>query len=351
MTERDAASVLTEAPLAESFQRAAGVGVDEHRFRVAGHVLLLRFAGPALAERMIPALAHLAADGDDEPHLSVDIWDSASTGTPEPALPAVDSDRDPFGAVYFFGAPPVRAAYQPGPRIVSAFDAERARAWYWVANAVELPYWDAAAPIRQLLHWWLEARGLRLVHGGAVGRPAGGVLLVGRGGSGKSTSALSSLRSELRYAGDDYVAVALEPEPRVHSLYNSGKVEPHHVERLPHLRGALANPDRLATEKAIVYVEGNYPGRAIDGFPLRAVLVPRITEREQPRVIEASRAAALKALAPSTIFQLHPQGGQALAAMARLVDKVPAYTLELGADVDALPVEIGRLLDRLGVPA
>jgi hypothetical protein len=338
----------TFGQLGDRFDRAArSAGILERRFRIAGETLLLRFSGPALAAKLTAAFAHLADDGKEATGLTVDVWDSVSTGTDAPPLPTVDAERDPFGAVYFFGSPPARAAYQPGPRIMSAFDGDK-RAWYWVADAADLPYWDAAAPIRQILHWWLEERGLQLVHGGAVGRPEGGVLLVGRGGSGKSTSALSSLESDLRYAGDDYVIVSGDGGPRVHSLYNSGKVEPHHLERLPHLRKALANPDRLSTEKAIVYVEGNYPGRMIEGFPLRAVLVPRITDRTRPRIVAAPRAAALMALAPSTIFQLHPQGGQALSAMARLVDRVPSYFLELGSDIDALPVEIGRLLDTLG---
>ena len=67
----------------------------------------------------------------------------------------------------------------------------------------------------------------------AVGQAAGGVLLVGAGGSGKSTCALSCLTSDLLYAGDDYVAVELRPEPRVLSLFCSGKLEPDHAALLP----------------------------------------------------------------------------------------------------------------------
>ena len=44
--------------------------------------------------------------------------------------------------------------------------------------------------MRALFHWIMEDRGRALVHAAAVGRSDGGLLIVGRGGSGKSTTAL-----------------------------------------------------------------------------------------------------------------------------------------------------------------
>ena len=166
------------------------------------------------------------------------------------------------------------------------------------------------------------------------------MLLVGKGGSGKSTVALSSLGSELLYAGDDYVAVTLEPTPRVQSLYSSAKLEPHHVrEFLPDL--------------VPLVVERRAPRRG-EGGPVRARALPGAHDRGVPasgrcrseghpghvraaRIVPASRAAALAALAPSTIFQLHTADQTALSAMSRLVARVPCYGLELGSDVKAIP--------------
>ena len=184
-----------------------------------------------------------------------------------------------------------------------------------------------------------------LVHGAAVGYPSGGVLLVGAGGSGKSTCALSSLGSDLLYAGDDYIAVELGPKPRVVSLYCSGKVHPEDLHRLPHLAPALA-ASAQADEKAVFYVEQAFPGRSIAGFPLRAIVVPRVTERRAARALPGTQAAALAALAPSTIFQLHPPARDALAWMAGLVRAVPTFVLELGSDVETIPAALLRILER-----
>jgi hypothetical protein len=185
------------------------------------------------------------------------------------------------------------------------------------------------------------------MHAGAVGKPDGGVLLVGKGGSGKSTCALASLTSALRYAGDDYTAVSLGPRPWVHSLFSTGKVEPDNLWRVPHLKPALTNPESLATEKAVVFVDQHFPDRPIEGFPLKAILLPTITGRRNTRAVPTSRAAALAAVAPSTVFQLHTAGREALRYMADLVGRAPAYVLELGTDVEEIPEVILTLLDDL----
>ena len=92
----------------------------------------------------------------------------------------------------------------------------------------------------------------------------------------------------------------------------------------------------------------HFPEHTTEGFPLRAVVVPKVSPtRQEPRVVEASRAAALAALAPSTIFQLHTADQGALSEMSRLIERVPCYALELGSDVHAIPGAIADLLSTL----
>lgn len=336
-----------------SFARAAeeSGGASDNFYALAGATVLLRFGCPALRESLSPAFAHLATDPGETaapPALTVHLWDSASTGVEPPPRPTVP-DSYAEGALYHFHEPPLRAAYLPGLESLSVLDSATGTAWHWVADAFNQPYWDQACPIRQILFWWLGSRNYLQVHGAAVGTQAGGALVVGKAGSGKSTVALSSLNSQLLYAADDYVAVTLEPEPRVQSLYSSGKIEPDHVRTLlPHLVPLLANRDRLDEEKAVVYVQQHYPERVTPGFPLHAVLVPKVvaTHRET-RVVETSRAAAFAALAPSTILQLHTAGRENFATMSRLVHRVPCFGLELGSDIAAIPEAIGDLLRRL----
>jgi hypothetical protein len=332
----------TLAGLHDDFDRAArgaGGAVDLH-LRVAARPVHIRFAGAAAAEALRPAFAHLEAAETEPPALTLHVWDSE-----RPAFsPARDLEAEAapgVGASYFYEGPGFRALHQPAADTLSVLTAEADRGWFWMPDAEGLPYWDYTAPFRHLLSWWLDAEGFRHVHGGAVGTANGGVLLVGPGGSGKSTSALASLLDErLRYAGDDYVAVGSGPAPAVHSLYCSGKVHPEDLHRLPHLEPLLADGKPL-DEKAVFYVES-----AIAGFLLRAIVLPRVTDRRAARALPGTQAAALAALAPSTIFQLHPPARKALAQMAQLVRRVPTYVLELGADVETIPAELLRILEQ-----
>jgi hypothetical protein len=331
-----------EAPsvdsLQEDFERAAEAagGVAELRLAVAGQPVRIRFAGAAAAEALSSAFAHLRDRGDEPPALTLHVWDS---GVPR-------AEANAAGASYYYEQDGVRALHQPASDVFSVLTAKSDVGWFWMPDANGLPYWDYTAPFRHLLSWWLDAQGLRQVHGGAVGTEKGGVLVVGPGGSGKSTTALSSLRDErLRYAGDDYVAVGSGAEPAVYSLYCSGKVHPDDLHRLPHLEPAVADGAR-PDEKAVFYVEQAFPGRSIAGFPLRAIVVPRVTDRRAARALPGTRAEALAALAPSTIFQLHPPARDALAWMAGLVRQVPTFVLELGADVETIPAELLRIIER-----
>jgi len=319
---------------------------DAQCVRIGGHLIQIRFATPGLLPCIMPAFAHLGVDSQAPPELVVHVWDSASTGASAPPMPDVGLDTT-VGAFYFFEADSVRGVFQPGLQALTVVDFGADHAWYFVENPAALPYWERAAPIRQILHWWMATRGHQQVHGGAVGSPDGGVLLVGKPGSGKSTTALISLTTELRYAGDDYSMVSLLPRPLVHSLYSSGKVHPENLPRLPHITPALWNAGELATEKGVVFVDQHFPDRMIESFPLRAIVLPTITGKPETRVVETSRGASLAALAPSTVFQLHTAGADALRYMARLVREVPSYVLELGTNVTDVPGVLLQLLDDL----
>jgi hypothetical protein len=329
---------------------ASSTGIEEKRFTIAGQAVSFRFAsdslnnavGKSLSNAVGKAFAHLERASDDEPALQIDLWESTAEAG-RPPLPATEAGGQAPGAMYHYRDEGVEAVYQPGLGVMCALELGARRAWYWTADAGQLPYWERATPLRQILHWWLGSSGRQQVHGGAVGNDDGGVLVVGNPGSGKSTTTLACLGSDLLFAGDDYVAVEVEPSPWIHSLYSSGKVEPDHVRRLPQVRAALGEA-AVDQDKAVVYVHEHYPEATAAGFPLRAILLPRVTTRERPKIFEASAAAALRALAPSTIVQLHTAGRDALMTMSLLVRRVPSYVFELGRDIEAIPDTIAEFL-------
>ena len=264
-------------------------------------------------------------------------------------MPAGSEQLPPAGIVTTAGDD-WRAIYQVGVRSLSVVAAGIDRSWYWVADAASLPEWECSTPLRHILHLWLASRGVQFVHAGAVGHSDGGCLIVGKSGSGKSTSTLATLGTGLLYAGDDYVGVSLSEEtgPHVHSIYGCGKLETGHVERFPDLRikpkrerpGAL----RARRDKTIFYVRETYPEQVTTGFPLKAIVVPRVAPDETSGIQQIPLTATLKAIVPSTMFEIHGAGQAALTTLARVARSVPAFELRLGADLDAVPDLIAQAI-------
>jgi hypothetical protein len=343
-TSRRSQSAAPDEAAATIFAEALshGEGVLERSYDIAGRRVLMRFAGPAMFNRIAGAFAHLESSRIAEPELRINIWDTASTGTVSPPILGVQLNGDSTGPIYYYEEGDVQAISRWNT--LSVFDSGAAEAWYWAPDPAAMPSWDWASPMRSILHWWLGRHDILQVHAGAIGSPEGGVLVVGRGGSGKSTTALASMLSGLRYAGDDYVAVEIGSSPYVHSLYSSGKLDTHHIERFPELGTAVVNAERPDGEKAVVYAEQARRGVSIDGFPIRAVLVPKVAGVPDTRIVAASATAALAALAPSTIFQLHPPQRDALARMGTLVRQVPCYSIELGTTLAQIPRAVSELL-------
>jgi hypothetical protein len=189
---------------------------------VGNHPIHLDFTGLGLEQALMPAIAHLETSPVDEPELTIHLWDSASSDSELPNILSRYFDilgewwkhLGIRGEIKELSNDRILTAYHLGPNIFSAIDLKRNQAFYWVKDAAALPYYEIGSPIRTILNWWTSHQGDQFVHGGAVGNENGGVLLVGKGGSGKSTTSLACLEGGLLYASDDYCLVRPEPEPR-----------------------------------------------------------------------------------------------------------------------------------------
>ncbi len=334
------------AQIYQSFQQAErAVGGPVARvYAIGGFTVELRFAGSALVPHLTPAFDHLRASPGSTPALTVCLWDSTSTATQMPPPPWTAEAYRPRGEVRGFNDERFRTVFYLGTGILNSLDTERSIGLFWLRDAQQTPCSEGAAPLRTILHWWMREHERLLVHAGAVGTQDGGVLIAGRGGSGKSTTALACLTSELLYLGDDNVLLSAEPILSAHSLYNSAKLDLRHVERLRHLVPVTGSYHRTDAGKAVFFMHQHYPEKLAESFPVRAILMPRVVGRAPTVLSEASPAAALQALAPSTLFQLSGAGSEEFQLLARLVRAVPCYTLQLGADLPRIPELVLRLL-------
>jgi hypothetical protein len=331
----------------QGFERASQAGgTSAYCLSLGGYIIELRFASPLLAAKIRLALEHLAAPRA-VPALSICLWDSASTGIelPHQAAELVSAARanwvgilGPRGELVAYHHPGLRAAYALGPGILSLLDVGRNLAVYWVADAAQIPYYEASSPLKTILSWWMSEHERQFVHAGAVGTSKGGVLLAGRGGSGKSSTVLACLGSPLKFASDDYALIAADPEPFVYGVYNTAKLGGRRdLDRFPRLTRCVHNPERLGEEKLVLALQEHFADELSTGFPIKALMVPRVAGTVETTVRPMTPAAALTALAATTLFQLAGSGKAALHMMASVVRRVPRYELALGTDVTRIP--------------
>lgn len=327
--------------------RAAAPAVSDRSFLLRSHRVRLQFAGPALAGPLTPAFAHLAGSASGEPALTICAWDSASTGTALPPPPWDVSEWLERQEMWRLRSESVRVVYEfaAQPRL-SMLDLEQNLALYWAPGAPGIAHYERAAPFLRVLHWWLRDRGLQMTHAAAVGRPGGGVLLGGKGGSGKSTTTLACLKAGLSSAGDDYVLLSAPPRASVHTVYNSAKLEATHLRQvMPELLPAVSNPEEMEADKALMHLDQAYPGQMLSDFPIRAVLLPQVRGGSASRLVPVAHAAAVAAIAPSTLFQLRWVENADFENIVRVVRSVPSYRLELGTDLPGVAAAVMSVLD------
>ncbi len=339
------------ARMQESFLRASAKTGEtrDFFFCIAGRVLRLSFAGGALIEPLTRTFAHLALMPQAHPDITVNVWEMNETGV-NPPSPLWNSDAYlRRGEIQGYNDGASCTVYHPDGRILFVYDVERAVGYVAAFDHTILPMYERAASLRPILFAALAAFHVQYVHAAAVGLAGGGVLLAGKSHAGKSTTSLACLDSDLFFAGDDYCAVRVPSQPadtpHVYSLYSTAKGDAHTVAHLPFLERAIHLWDVGGSEKAIWFLHEQMPQKLIREFPLRAILIPRITGARETRVSHASSQAALLALAPSTISQLPNADARVFQRIAAIAKSVPAFHLELGTDMKQIPNAIRAVLE------
>jgi hypothetical protein len=224
-------------------------------------------------------------------------------------------------------------------------DAKEKLAFYWTRDAARLPWHESSFPLRHLLANFFRRRDRHVIHAAAVGDETGAVLIVGKGGSGKSTATLACATNGLFYLGDDYTLVGVEPEPRAWSLYSSAKMNADTLNWFPQLKPFVQH-DGGAKEKSSLFLNGAPGLRFAERLPIRAVLWPRITGRAETELTPASPTTLLLALAPSSILQTPGGGDSVLRALSQLVRSVPTCILEAGNDPAQIASAIKKFLSK-----
>ncbi len=310
------------APAAQDFREIvvaeasrAAEAAQHVNMRIAGDDLRLVVADPGLGAALLPAIHHHEIPAAADPtRLIVGSF-------PLSQFPWGPENLGRGGAVAGLSQGPVRATAAADGSSLMLWDAGRRLACCWFAGLDGVRPWDRAAPLRNALHFALAGPHRQLLHGAVVGVDGRGALLAGPGGSGKSTTTLAAIHAGMQVVGDDYAAVELDGRRvQAWNLYCSVKVGerdggPHGIDR-----------------RQTLIIGRDLPGTMTESLTLTTVLLPRITGSPVSSLTEASPAAALRALAPSTLLQAPHDDHPDMGLMVALARALPAYHLNLGAD-------------------
>jgi len=317
-----------------AFERIAAAGAGAQRsYRVAGRHVTLRFADRTLVAAITPALAHLETADPGEASLTVGLWSGAPGGVALPLPPWAIGDYYGNGEIRGYDGR-IRAAFDIPLGMLTLFDRERRLGLFWLRDASHVPITIVGTPLRGLFQWWAGDDGRQLVHAAAVGTPQGGVLLAGKSGCGKSSTAMLALQNGLQCAGDDFVLVEADSPsgPWVHGLYSSAKLDPLALaRRFSELASRTHGRGRAEHEKAILFLHDQWPARVSAGFPVVAIAVPHVANRTETSISPTSAAFALRAMLPS-IFPLPGARQSAFDRLAALARQVRTYALDLGTE-------------------
>jgi hypothetical protein len=223
------------------------------------------------------------------------------------------------------------------------FDIEARFGVQWMAADDSYPPWEAPAPLRVFLHWFYSAQGMRLAHAGTLGKGGKGVLLAGKGGSGKSGTVAAGLLYGLQTVGDDYVIVEPDGERvTAHPVFRTLKQDFAGLKRL----GLEAISDRRAPnwQDKYEFFCSDIPAEEMpESLAISAIVVPETVHGRASAIMPISSAQAMLALAPSGLIQMPGERDAGVALFAKLVRSLPCYGMRLGTD----PMEISSRIEAL----
>lgn len=311
-------------------------------FELAGVHLRLRFAGEALVSALTNGLACPVSSvppvfRSNRQPCEICIWDSESTGVEPASPPRHRWDFTGRGSIWGFHDPQYKSAFSWAEGSVSVMDSNTGQAVYWLPSQRSLPLWLMAAPLRTILHWCMDLNGRQLVHGAAVGHGGRGVLMPGRGGAGKSSTALACLESGLDFVADDYLALVLDPAPCAFPLYATAKLDPRSLDLYPRLSTGCRIVTEPGFNKVILFLKDSYTDQLPPSLPIGQILQPSITNSPVTEVDRLKPREALKALAAETLVHLPHSGARTAEFLERLSSTVPCAKLRLGTVRSEIP--------------
>ena len=193
---------------------------------------------------------------------------------------------------------------------------------YYIPDTSCIPSWEFYSPLKSFFSFFCLSKHKLLVHAGSlVFTPNNNaILLVGRGGTGKSTAVLQGIKQGYKTCGDDYVIVCLKLK-RIIALYATIKIQPGFItipEKICQTELEI-NPDN---KKHIIFINTH---NFLQKSSVLSAIYYLNKNTDQHKLTQLSKAKALTHLAVSTILQIPICSKQTLFCIKSLLSNIDCY--------------------------
>lgn len=192
---------------------------------------------------------------------------------------------------------------------------------------------------------WARANDKLLFHAASVGTGGKGVLIAGRGGSGKSTFAVSCLAEGLDFVSDDYTLITASGPLQAMPLYTIVALREDMYEKFPQLGKPLLEEDgSFRGGKPQFQVPRERFSPALD---IQAIIMPKIAGDAEPSIAPVPPGKVMTRLIHSTITQIESRRDTALVLqMARRLSALPIYEMGMSTDLTKNPAFLRSFIEK-----
>lgn len=169
--------------------------------------------------------------------------------------------------------------------------------YYLLSHPFIHPKWPIEChPFEKVIFSWAQKHDLLMIHAAAVGVDGHGVLIVGRGGTGKSTLTCSCLAAGYDFVSDDLCLLTASGSRSVFPIYTNVFLTSDSFKKLPVFRPFEIFP-RQGDKNTFAVGEN----RIKKSLHVEAIILPQVTDNTEPDIKPDYSSKALGQLVYTTV--------------------------------------------------
>lgn len=229
--------------------------------------------------------------------------------------------------------------------VLYVWDFESNKGVMWCTTPVIAP-WLLGRPFLALVNAYTSRTDWCPLHAAAVGRDDRFLLMIGPGRAGKSTAALSCAAAGWQYAGDDFVLINPKLR-RVEPLYTSGRLRKSAPEELAAglSRFVFMETNEFNDPKLELRFLARNNEALIQGGVIEHILIPRRIGGHNFETERAKSGETFSAMMTHTRLCSLGRAAQLTKKLFAATRMLPAFFVDTGNDVGAIPAGLQRILD------